>query len=106
MFTHVNVYLNQLKHSTFSKTSESFQTAVIASFANYVLNFFSRETNGDSEKLTSLLNDFNKNNKAGYLLSVDVSSMDEKGYSYKIYKNGKEIGTGQYKTIKDEGAHD
>ena len=66
---HAKVYLGQILDKSFTDgTTEDYRRATIGSFAKYVMNSYVQDPN--SSDATELINDFNKNNKAGYSLST------------------------------------
>ncbi|SHN29524.1 Metallopeptidase toxin 2 [Chitinophaga sp. CF418] len=93
---HTNVYLNQMKDPTFAKVPERYQLGWIASFAQFVLNYYDQEgINGFGPGIESIVDDFNKNGKSGHVLKVDVSAPKSSSYSFQIYRNGKKVGEGK-----------
>ena len=105
LVTHLDVYFNAIKDKSFDKTTESFQIGVIGSYSNYLLNYYVDFTNGSTKQLDKYVDDFNKNNKAGYSIFPDLTSgSDESDYKMRIYKNNKKVGSITYKKIKGEGS--
>jgi RHS repeat-associated protein len=105
LITHLDVYFNAINHKSFEKATESFQSGTVASYSNYLLNYYVDFTNGSTKQLEKYVDDFNKNNKAGYSIFPDLTSgSDESDYKMKIYKNNKKVGSITYKKIKGEGS--
>jgi hypothetical protein len=69
-----------------------------------LLNYYANFSSGAIGQLGKYVSDFNKNNKAGYFISLDISSQDEKDFKVNIYKNNKLVGSSKYEKIKNEGA--
>jgi len=103
--THAQVYLDQIEDATFTKATAAFQTGTIASFGEYLLNYYAREAS-NPQQLEKFVTEFNQKNKAGYSISVDVSSNDESAYKVDIYKKSKLIGSISYTKKANEGSND
>ncbi|MBL3547243.1 hypothetical protein [Chryseobacterium sp. KMC2] len=67
--THSNVYVNQMTDSSFSKTSYDFQVGMVGSLINHI---YSAKSNKDGE-IDGLINNFNKNNNAGWNIAPNIT---------------------------------
>jgi RHS repeat-associated protein len=87
--SHARVYLNQLKDESFNKVPEKMQLGLVASFANHLLNYQAEEGLNGPVDVVGLVEDFNKSNKSGFALTINVSYTATSAYSYSIYKGDK-----------------
>ncbi len=78
--SHSNVYVKQMTHSSFKKTSRSFQEGMVGSLINHIYSaILTREGN-----IKNLINQFNNGNNAGWSIGQSFRS----GYGWPVTYNG------------------
>lgn len=97
-YNHIQVYVDQMNEPAFSKATSDFQTGIINSFSNYIMNAAANSYVG----VEKFADDFNKSNKLGFKVYVDTSPPNPSDYSTTIYRNNKLLGTVQYEKITNE----
>lgn len=86
LFTHFNVYRDQMKHSSFKNTSEEFKVGVAYTSARYLIQ--ATEQDGNNDRFFKLIDEFNKDSN-GFYFQGDARGSK----TINIYRGNKKVGT-------------